>query len=250
MESRIDKKKLKELEKRLGYSFRSRALLVNALTHKSYANEAHLELTEDNERLEFLGDTVLELVVSELLMEKFPLVAEGDLSKLRAAIVNEKQLADMSRSLHLGEYLLLGKGEEQTKGREKSSLLADVYEALLGAIYKDRGFKKAAAFIRRNYRDSIPTSTETVLYQDYKTLLQEKSQALFKEIPRYRMLREHGPDHSKTFEVNLFIQERLYGVGSGKSKKEAEQSAAHMALEQLEAESISVTHPKVGNNGL
>lgn len=250
MESRIDKKKLKELEKRLGYSFRSRALLVNALTHKSYANEARLAPTEDNERLEFLGDTVLELVVSELLMEKFPLVAEGDLSKLRASIVNEKQLADMARSLHLGEYLLLGKGEEQTRGREKNSLLADAYEALLGAIYKDRGFKKAATFIRRHYRDSVPTSTETVLYQDYKTLLQEKSQELFKEIPRYRMVREHGPDHAKTFEVNLFIQERLYGVGSGKSKKEAEQSAAHMALEQLEAENVRVSHPQAGNNGL
>ncbi|MBI1910312.1 MAG: ribonuclease III [Deltaproteobacteria bacterium] len=236
---RIDKRKLKEIERRISYSFKNRELLASAMTHKSYANEAHLALGQDNERLEFLGDTVLELVISELLMERFPDRTEGDLSKLRAAIVNEKQLADMARSLGLGNDLLLGKGEERTGGRTKNSLLADAYEALLGAIYKDRGFKKAAAFIRRHYRDSVPESPETVVYQDYKTLLQEKVQSFFKEAPRYRIAREYGPDHSKTFEVNLFIHEKLYGVGTGKSKKEAEQVAARMALEQIEAEQIS-----------
>ncbi|MDO8644221.1 MAG: ribonuclease III [bacterium] len=238
----LDKKQIKALEKNIGCSFRDKELLTRAITHKSYANEAGFSFGCDNERLEFLGDAVLELTISQALMEKFPHLPEGDLSKMRAGIVNEKQLADMARSLNLGDFLLLGKGEEQTGGRNKNSLLADAYEAVLGAIYQDRGFKKAFELIHAHYESSLPEGPDSVFYQDYKTLLQEKVQSHFRQAPRYRLAREYGPDHDKTFEVNLFVQEKIYGVGTGKNKKEAEQEAARMALEQIEGET-SVPSP-------
>lgn len=227
-----EKKKLRAIEKAIGHSFKKKEILRQSLTHRSYANEKKLPTSFHNERLEFLGDAVLELAVSELLMERFPQFSEGDLSKLRASIVNEKQLAEIARSLRLGEHLFLGRGEEQTSGREKSSLLADAFEALLGGIYLDAGFKKASAILRRRYGKLLETPVKE-FYRDYKTDLQEKTQALYRSIPRYKLVSERGPDHSKIFEIELSIRDRVMGKGTGRSKKEAEQAAARQALEEL-----------------
>ena len=227
-----EKKRLRALEKSLGYSFRKKGILKQALTHKSFANEKRLPASSHNERLEFLGDAVLELAVSEYLMERYPRFSEGDLSKLRASIVNEKQLAGIARGLKLGDYLFLGRGEEQTSGREKSSLLADGFEALLGGIYLDGGYKKGSQIVRKHYETLLKTPVEE-FYRDYKTDLQEKTQALYRSIPRYKLVSERGPDHSKVFEIELFIRDRLMGKGTGRSKKEAEQEAARQALEMF-----------------
>lgn len=228
-----EKKQLRAVEKRISYSFKKKEILRRALTHKSYANERRWEASQHNERLEFLGDAVLELAVSEFLMERFPDYSEGELSKLRAGIVNERQLTELAREIELGTYLYLGRGEEQTSGREKSSLLADTYEALLGGIYLDGGYKKVKKIIHRQYARLLDKTPVQHFYRDYKTDLQERSQAQFRSIPRYRLAGERGPDHSKTFEVELYIRDRLMGRGSGRSKKEAEQAAAREALDEL-----------------
>ena len=233
MISQDDKKQLKLLEKKLGYSFKHKDLLKRALTHKSYTNELKLPPSQHNERTEFLGDAVLELAISHLLMEKFKEHPEGELSKLRAAIVNEAQLADLARSIRLGDFLYLGKGEEQTGGRDKPSLLSDVYEAVLGAIYLDRGFQKAFQLVAKHFVEIIKKVGEEGFAKDYKTRLQEEVQSRFRSIPRYKMVKAVGPDHNKIFEINLYIQEELYGVGEGPSKKSAEQDAARQALEKL-----------------
>ncbi len=232
--TRDEKKRLKGLEKNLGYRFRSKYQLKNALTHKSYANERRLDAIDHNERLEFLGDAVLELVVSHLLMDAYPEAAEGELSKLRASIVNEKTLAGVAKEHNLGEYLYLGKGEEIGAGREKPSLLANALEAVLGSIYMDRGFKKAFKVIKRIALELFQQVGQEGFYKDYKTQLQEKAQTMFKTVPKYKLVGETGPDHDKTFEVNLTIRGESYGVGSGKSKKSAEQNAAREALDALE----------------
>lgn len=229
-----DKDRLKRFEKRLGYKFRRREHLKRALTHKSHTNELRLPPTENNERSEYLGDAVLELSVSHLLMERFPGHPEGELSKLRAAIVNEEQLAELARSLSLGDYLYLGKGEDQTGGREKPSLLADAFEAVLGAVYLDRGFEKAFAVVKRQYRAILERAGGAGFVKDYKTKLQEEAQSRFRAIPRYRLVQERGPDHRKLFEVQLFIRDELWGVGQGASKKAAEQAAACKALERMQ----------------
>ncbi|MFO1519030.1 MAG: ribonuclease III [bacterium] len=236
--SKEDKKKLKILEKKLGVRFWKRELLKRALTHKSYANERKLDAACHNERLEFLGDAVLELVVSHTLMDLYPEAPEGELSKLRASMVNEKTLAALARSFDIGDMLFLGRGEEMGQGREKSSLLSDAYEAVLGAIYLDRGFKKAFKVVRKHAEILISKVTQEGFYKDYKTQLQETSQTLFKTVPRYRLVDEEGPDHDKTFKVNILINNEIYGVGSGKSKKDAEQNAAREALEALEKKAI------------
>jgi ribonuclease III len=228
-----EKKQFRKLEKAIGYSFRKPAVLKRALTHKSYANERKLSAEEHNERLEFLGDAVLELAVSELLMKRYPDFSEGELSKMRAAIVNEKQLAALARSFRLGDFLYLGRGEEQTSGREKSSLLADAYEAVLGGIYLDRGFKKASRVIEEHYARLLEETPPHAFYQDYKTELQERCQSLFRAIPRYRLIAERGPDHDKVFDVEIYIRNEMMGQGTGRSKKEAEQEAAKEALERL-----------------
>lgn len=191
--------------------------------------------SENNERYEYLGDAVLELSVSHLLMMRFPGHPEGELSKLRAAIVNEEQLAELGYELKLGDYLYLGKGEDQTGGRGKPSLLADAFEAVLGAIYLDRGFDKAMEVVRRHYEKILERAGGVGFVKDYKTKLQEESQSRFRAIPRYRLTGEHGPDHRKLFEVHLYIREELWGVGQGASKKAAEQSAAREALERMQS---------------
>ncbi len=228
-----DKKRLKEFERHLGISFRKREHLKRALMHKSYANENKYPYTDQNERYEYLGDAVLELAISEALFRSFPEHAEGDLSKLRAAIVNEDQLALLAREIHLGDYMYLGKGEDQTGGRDKPSLLSDAYEAVLGAVFLDRGFDKAMKVIRRNFEEVIKEVGGTGFAKDFKTKLQEVVQGRFRTIPRYRPVRETGPDHSKTFEVNIFVNGELLGTGKGNSKKSAEQDAARVALEVL-----------------
>lgn len=229
-----DKKRLKEFEKKLGISFKRREILKSALMHKSYANENKYPHTDHNERLEYLGDAVLELAISHILYKLYPNSTEGELSKLRAAIVNEDQLASMARETKLGDYIYLGKGEDQTGGRDKPSLLSDAYEAVLGAVYLDRGFEKALKLVHKKFEVIVQKVGGSGFVSDYKTRLQEVAQAKFRTIPRYKMVREYGPDHSKTFEVQIFISGELMGTGTGQNKKAAEQDAAREALEKME----------------
>ncbi|MFH0798633.1 MAG: ribonuclease III [Pseudomonadota bacterium] len=228
-----EKALFKRFEERLGYKFKRREHLKRALSHKSYANEQRMPATENNERYEYLGDAVLELAVSHLLMERFPEHPEGELSKLRAAIVNEGQLAELAKEIGLGDFLYLGKGEDQTGGREKPSLLSDAYEAILGAVYLDRGFEKAFDVIARRYEDVLERAGGVGFVRDYKTRLQEESQGRFRAVPRYRLVGTRGPDHNKQFEIHLFIRDELWGIGHGASKKVAEQAAARQALDKM-----------------
>ncbi len=236
--SKEEKKRLKIFEKNLGYRFKNKLLLKRALTHRSYTNELRLSPLEHNERTEFLGDAVLELAISHLLMHQFQQHPEGELSKLRAAIVNESQLAELAHVIALGDFLYLGKGEDQTGGREKPSLLSDAYEAVLGAIYLDRGFQKAFDFVRKQFSTLVKKVGKEGFAKDYKTRLQEAVQGRFRTIPKYKMVRAEGPDHNKIFEIHLFIINDLYGVGHGPSKKSAEQDAAKQALEKLTRQKI------------
>ena len=223
------------LEAKLGHRFRDRRLLEMAVTHKSFLNENPLPGREDNERLEFLGDAVLGLTVGHLLMESKPLRSEGDLSRGRAAIVNEQGLARMADDLGLGEWLFLGRGEEQTGGRHKTSILADACEAIMAAVYLDAGFDAAFRVVRQLIEPRLRLPQEMGA-NDHKTRLQERAQAWLRTTPRYTVVAETGPDHEKVFEVVLTLGGREYARGVGKSKKEAEQRAAAAALAALEAE--------------
>ncbi len=229
------KSNFSKLEKSLGYTFSDRSLLRRALTHKSHANEHRLPPVEQNERYEFLGDAVMELVVSDRLMQTFPEATEGDLSKLRAAVVNEKSLSLLAQGISIGDYLFLGKGEEQCQGRKKDSLISDAYEAVLGAIYLDGGYSEAHRVVSAQFADLLKQATSENILKDYKTKLQEVVQEKFRQIPRYQMIEERGPDHDKVFVIDLYIKNELHGRGEGKSKKQAEQAAAQLALEKMEA---------------
>lgn len=220
-----------DIQERIGHHFRNPRLLQHALTHKSYANENRL--SEHNERLEFLGDAVLNLVVSEYLMRACPDSSEGGLSRFRSMIVSEPALAVVGRRIGLGDHLLLGRGEGQTGGRNKDSLLADSLEALIAAVYLDAGKDAASSFILRFFEDIIKSTCSARETVDHKTTLQELCQERLRLLPDYRVVSETGPDHQKQFEVALYIQGRLSGRGTGKSKKEAEQRAAKEALEKL-----------------
>ncbi len=224
---------LSKIQERIGCTYTDPELLERALTHKSYANENRLPY--HNERMEFLGDAVLNLAVSEHLMKTCPDSTEGDLSRLRAAMVSEPALAAVAREIGLGEYLLLGKGEEQTGGRDKGSLLADCLEAVIASVYLDAGQQRANAFILRFFEDLIKKTCAAGGTFDYKTELQELCQERLKTLPEYRVSSETGPDHQKQFEVELSIKGTLYGRGIGRSKKEAEQRAAKEALEKLQS---------------
>lgn len=225
---------LQELQSRLGYQFRRPALLLEALTHASYRNESGESGEGDNERLEFLGDAVLNLVTSEYLLAAFPDAAEGALSKLRARLVSEETLTGVARRLRLGEALRLGKGETITQGGDKPSILADALEAVLAGIYLDGGFEAAVACIKASFADEIAACDRSARGPaDFKTDLQEFCQRQFETLPQYRTTGESGPDHEKMFEVEILIRGNRYGFGTGKSKKEAEQMAAKLALEQL-----------------
>lgn len=228
------------VQQAIGYVFRRLHLLDEALTHKSYANEAKAKGGKDNERLEFLGDAVLALIVSDHLAATFPDSSEGELSKRKARLVSEASLARVARRLDLGSVLRLGRGEELTQGREKASLLANALEALIAAIYLDGGMEPARAFTLRAFAPDLQELREAESLsdsQDYKTRLQEWCQKRFDSLPRYVIVRESGPDHQKTFEVELVIEGNIGGVGVGRTKKEAEQMAAKQAYEQIVAQS-------------
>jgi len=228
------KKALKALQKKIGYRFKSLGLLNQGMRHRSFVHENLEAGMQDNERLEFLGDAVLDLVIGHLLVERFPDHTEGTLSRLRAAVVNEARLARIARELSLGQYLLLGKGEELTRGREKNSILAASLEALLAAVYLDGGYKKAFQVIDQLFSPHLIMAEEESFFQDFKTKLQEWSQETLKATPRYLLAREFGPDHDKVFGVKVLIQGKVAGVGAGKSKKEAEQRAARRTLQKLQ----------------
>jgi ribonuclease-3 len=224
-----------ELEVRLGYAFRDRTLGETALTHTSWINEASAAGRTDNERLEFLGDAVLALVVSDLLMRRLPEGAEGDLTRARAALVSEGGLARAASALDLGGWIFLGRGEERTGGRARPSILANALEALMGAIYLDGGLGEALGVAARLFAGEV-ADVEQHAVPDYKSRLQERAQAFLQTAPVYRVVAETGPDHDKRFEVALTLVGREWGRAIGRSKKEAEQSAAAMALDALERE--------------
>jgi ribonuclease-3 len=220
----------KALDRVLGVRFKDPALRETALTHRSYAFENGLPT--NNERLEFLGDAVLGIVVTDMAFREFTDMPEGDLAKLRAAIVNMGALAEVARDLGIGRFVLLGKGEEMSGGRDKSSILADALEALLGAIYLDRGLDPAAKLIQRLFRPRMIAYVRGEGERDYKTILQELASADLHVLPEYR-ISERGPDHEKEFTAIVLLGGREWGTGMGRSKKEAEQQAAHEAYVRL-----------------
>jgi len=223
-----------EIEARVGYRFRDRGLLEHALTHKSRAAEDVSGGVADNESLEFLGDAVIGLVVASALFHEYPTFDEGQKSKMKAYIVSTQSLARRAEEIRLGDHLILGRGEEKTGGRFKQALLADAFEALVAALYLDGGLEAAEGFLLRELKDEIAAgSSGTFMGQDYKSALQERAQALGRGLPEYRVAGESGPDHRKTFSVDVVVNGEVLGRASGKAKKEAEQEAARMALEKL-----------------
>jgi ribonuclease III len=222
--------KFESLEKKLGYTFKDIELFIQAFCHSSYANEQLDSSPGDNERLEFLGDAVLDLAISHILMCRFKDATEGDLSKFRATVVDEAGLYEVALGLGLGEHLLLGKGEEQTQGREKPSILADTTEALIGAIYLDAGFDTAMEIIEGLFASLLDRVGTQELLHDFKSLLQEYSQQSCKTLPRYRLVKETGPAHDRSFQVALTLRGEVLAEGEGRSKKEAEQNAAREAF--------------------
>lgn len=225
---------MKLLEQRLGYQFHDRALLAAALIHSSYANEHRGEGLESNERLEFLGDSVLGFVTAEYLFARHPDMPEGDLTRIRAALVCEKSLYEVALRVGLGEQLRLGRGEEQGGGRQRPSILADATEAVFAAVYLDGGMAAASALIHRVLLDCQREEVVEEKRRDYKTALQELVQRSANGELHYRMVREYGPDHDKTFVAEALVDGRSVSTGEGRSKKEAEQMAAKSALEKLE----------------
>ena len=220
--------KIKELEQMIGYTFRDPQMLLTAMCHSSYANEHRQKQMHDNERLEFLGDAVLEIASSDFLFHQYPQMPEGKLTKLRASIVCEPTLALCAREIHLEHHLLLGKGEEHTGGRYRDSIVSDAMEALIGAIYLDGGFANAKEFIHRFILKDLENKK---LFFDSKTILQEIVQRDFKEEEiQYVIIGEEGPDHAKRFIVEVRIGEKTAGTGKGSTKKAAEQEAAYRAI--------------------
>nr|HID58218.1 ribonuclease III [Desulfobacterales bacterium] len=225
---------ISSLEKGLGYYFKDRGLLREALQHRSYVNELPYADLKDNERLEFMGDAVLDVVISHILMNLFPNMCEGDLTRMRANLVNEKQLAEIAQSIDLGKYIFLGKGESQAEGHKKKSILANTLEAVIAAVYLDSGFESVFRFIERLFSHRLANLQHRMPENDFKSRLQEHVQSRFKIVPKYTIVREIGPDHDKTFEVELKIGKVINTRGIGKSKKDAEQVAARHALEALQ----------------
>ncbi len=224
--------KLELLEKNIGYQFSDPSILQHALTHSSYANEMRLNKSKNNERLEFLGDAVLELVTSEYVYIENKELSEGDLTKLRASIVCEQTLAARARDLKLGEYILLGKGEDSSGGRGRDSILSDALEAVIGAIYLDGGFTNAKEFIKVSFLEGLKDKT---LFFDSKTILQEiiQNDTNQKQKLRYKLISEEGPDHNKTFRVAVCLGNDEIGFGTGRTKKAAEQEAANQAIQNM-----------------
>jgi ribonuclease-3 len=224
-----EKRQFEVLQRDLGYRFNDPSLLVRAITHvSSQRNKSGAH----NEVLEFLGDAVLDLAISDLLMHRFPDKSEGDLSRMRAGLVNSTVLAEKATDLKLGSLLFLGKGEERSGGRAKPSILAGAFEALLGAVYQDGGYEPARRLVERYFASDV--QVKQLGQQDYKTRLQEISQMLFREPPVYRLISESGPDHEKRFVTEIAVGGKVLGKGEGRSKKQSEQEAAMRALTQLQ----------------
>ena len=224
---------MEELEKKLNYAFRNHALLEEALCHSSYANEHRTERLSSNERLEFLGDSVLGFVTAEFLFAQHPDLPEGDLTRIRAALVCEQSLYEVAGKLNLGAYLKLGRGEESGGGRTRTSILADATEAVFAAVYLDGGIAAASALIHRCLLEAEREEAVEERRRDYKTALQELVQRQADQVLTYRMVGERGPDHDKTFAAEVLLNGASIGSGSGHSKKEAEQAAARSALKNL-----------------
>lgn len=223
-------KTIQEFQTAIGYEFKNESLLRQALTHSSYANEKHMKKLSDNERLEFLGDAVLETVSSEFLFLNYQDLPEGDLTRLRASMVCEPTLAYCTKEIDLGDYIYLGKGEDMTGGRERKSVLSDAMEAVIGAIFLDGGFDAAKSFILKYIMTDIEHKR---MFYDSKTMLQEVCQARFKQNVVYHLIDESGPDHAKVFSVDVCVGDKRLGTGKGNTKKAAEQEAAYHALVQL-----------------
>ncbi|TCT16970.1 ribonuclease-3 [Natranaerovirga pectinivora] len=222
--------KLDKFEEKIGYTFINKFLLKQALTHSSYSNEKRMSKLDNNERLEFLGDAVLELTTSHFLFKKYSKLTEGELTKLRASIVCEPTLSQCSKDLELGNYLLLGKGEELSGGRNRSSVLSDALESIIGAIYLDGGLIKAEEFVRNFILTDIDNKK---LFYDSKTVLQEIIQQSSQIPVKYYLIDENGPDHNKIFVVEVRFENKVLGTGRGRSKKLAEQEAAYNAIKEL-----------------
>jgi len=218
---------IEKLEKSLGYQFKNKNLIIEALTHKSYKK------AYNNERLEFLGDAVLDLVIGEYLFQKFPNVDEGELSKMRASLVNEKGFQKLAILLDLGKYLLISVAEENNSGRKKPSLLSNSFEAVMGAIYLESGLDKVEDIVLKLLNEAYPTIDLESIFKDYKTTLQELTQAKFGMTPSYKLIQSCGPDHDKEFKMAVAVDNKVLAVASGKTKKEAQQKAAQKALNIL-----------------
>jgi len=219
-----------ELQKSLGYQFKNEKLITEALTHRSYTKDFN------NERLEYLGDAVLDLIVGEYLYHLFPDAEEGILSKLRAALVNEDSFDKLARRLDLGKYLFLSPAEENNRGREKPSILSSAFEALIGALYLEAGFDMAKEVTLKLLKEEYPIITPEKLLKDYKTTLQEITQAHFGVVPEYKLISATGPDHKKEFEIGVYINDKEYARAKGKSKKAAQQEGARLTIEKLKKE--------------
>jgi ribonuclease III len=224
---------LEQLQEHLGYTFGDRGVFLQALTHKSYGHEFFQEkpiALRDNERLEFLGDAILDVVISDILLEAFPNANEGQLSKMRAAVVNEKTLAQIARALKIQDFVRLGKGEAQTGGNEKPSILSSTFEALMAAIYLDGGFNAVYPVVRHIFAPLFAEERDLMAFYDHKTQLQEIVQARWKVTPSYHLIEAHGPDHAKIFQIEVRMNGKTLAIATGTSKKEAEQNAARSAI--------------------
>ncbi|MFS0613216.1 ribonuclease III [Lederbergia ruris] len=230
--SNSDNQKLKDFQVRMGIQFQNETLLKQALTHSSYVNEHRKKSYEDNERLEFLGDAVLELAISQYLYKKFPTISEGELTKLRASIVCEPALVEFANELGFGEVVLLGKGEEMTGGRARPALLADAFEAVIGALYLDQGLDKVIALLEKVVYPRVDAGAFSHA-MDFKSQLQEVVQKDGASTLSYQILQEEGPAHNRIFVSQVSLEGAILGKGKGRSKKEAEQHAAQMALDHL-----------------
>lgn len=220
------------LEKRIGYRFKDRNLLTEALTHPSKANESAGK-TPDNQRLEFLGDSILGFVIGLELFSRYPSCREGELTRMRAAMVDGENLARLASGIDLGSYLILGRGEERSGGRSKRSLLADAYEALIAAVYLDGGMQSVQRVVKRQFGHLLDGLSQGDISRDYKTELQEFTQSRLATVPEYELLETAGPDHDRVYRMAVLVGGKVEGEGSGRSKKEAQQAAARMALETL-----------------
>lgn len=222
------------LEKNLGVKFHNRSLLERALHHRSYLNEVKDVTLQDNERLEFLGDSVLQVCVSRFLYQNFPQAAEGVLTNYRSSLVKTQTLAKVGKNLSLGDFLLLSKGEEESGGRKNESLLADCFEAIIAAIYLDTNLETAYNFISQHLLPLLSKIIENKAFKDFKSLLQEKTQTKNKVSPKYQVAKTEGPDHERIFTIEVFVAKKSLGKGVGRSKQEAEQEAAKEALKTYE----------------